>query len=333
MNKYKLTHKLLKEYPQIGSELKKLLSLIRKSKPIKDYISFLNDQLKALKTKQQKDTFAKITSSSNSQFIECIAELTILSLWRYLKLNFEKDFKINGKTPDFIVTIDENNSFIAEVTTLRSNHPHREIIIKRKKRNLLEFVKSIFSIKPIKPTLIIQDQSTDEILDKLPPSTQSIEQSHRINIEIKQKYNIYSTILKKPNKPFVICFYQPDFNAQFFIDEFQIKNALYGTAKMNFNTGEVIHEPELKKDKFSNFIYEGLFCFSEYSHLSAVIFITKQFSVEKQKYYFSISIYSNPLGEWAYLNNNPFSKLGFAVNSIDANENILLVEPNHIELY
>ncbi len=317
----------------MGSEARNLFSLMKKDGPVKEYAAYLNEQISSLKPKMQKDAFGKIVGSSNSQFIECIAELTAMSLWKHFKWDYEKDSKINGKTPDFKVTIDSNNSFIAEVTILRSNHPHREILIKRERRNIFDLIKSVFAKNPIKQKLIIQNQITGEILKKLPPATQPIEQSNRVNVEINQKFHKYNGIIKTLDMPFIICFYQPKFKDYFYIDDFQINNALYGNKKINFSTGETFHYPEISRDSFGNPISEGIFCFKEYSNLTAIVFIIKQFSIEKQKYIFLVSIYSNPLGKWGRIENNPLNQFGLKINSIDENDNIIFAEPNTIELY
>ena len=182
-------------------------------------------------------------------------------------------------------------------------------------------------------------------IDKLPPATNKINQSHRPLMRINEKLNKYRHILTVEDRPFVICFFQYGFD-RFYLDDFQIRNALFGDLTINFGTGEFWHQPSIGTTQHNPKVYRGIFEFKEYSHLAAVIVCKQEFyrtsniMLEKpkphypQKAKFSFAIYANPLGKWARRDNNPFSLLGFPVNGLGGDENTLeFCAPKEVEFY
>ena len=246
-------------------------------------------------------------------------------MWDSVKWRFEKDPKINGKTPDFRVSYggDSKYSFLCDVTVVRHDHPHNDLVFDGKTG------KMTMDGKPI---------------EKLPPATQPIDQSHRFLMRINEKLDKYRQILTIEDKPFVICFFQYKFEDFFYMDNFQIMNALFGDLTVSFRTGEFWPQPSIDITQHDQKVKRGIFGFEEYSHIGAVIVCKQEFfptsdrMLEKpkphypQKAKFSFDIYVNPLGKWTY-DDNPFSFVGFPVNGLMDVDTLKFCEPKTIEFY
>lgn len=311
-----LTPELLYNSPNLNKYIKNLLSIIDKDRSAYNYIQYLNKALEMINNiHKKKKLFGKLTGATEDRCIEAIAELSYMWLWKHLGWNFEFEPNIETKTPDFKVTTDENNCFIAEVTILRSNHPHRETIISYDDGKI-----------------IIKDKNTGEILEKPPSAPQPIEQYKKIIYEIDQKYKKYLPVIK--NKlPFIICFYLPDTKSEFYINDFQIERALFGEQTMVINKNDIENSeyglyPKKNKGQYGNDIYTGIFCFEEYSDVTAILFINNEYY--NNKYSFGLKIYLNPFGVWHNASGNPFTKKGLLVNDVDA---IHFEKRNIVDIY
>lgn len=283
-----------------------------------NYIQYLNEIL-CMNKNIKKKLFNQLIGSDDNQCIAAIAELTFISLWKYLGMSFEFEPDINNHKPDFKITIDDDCFFIAEVTMLRSNHPHFDTMI----------IKYGDDIKII-------NQNTGEILDKLPPAAQPIEQHNKIIYEVDQKLTKYQHLISDNRLPFVICFYLPDFKDEFYISKFQIEKALFGEhtiiiKKNDPKYKEYYMRPYEFKGDYGIDYYTGIFCFEKYSNLTAVLFMNNEYINNKNC--FCLRIYLNPLGYWNSGNDNPFTKKGLSVNYVDEQGNILIKEPNILSFY
>lgn len=262
------------------------ISRIPECKWLQDYFSELNKGLNCLKRKQRKDIIRRLVSQRDGEYHEAIAELAYILLWNHLGWPFEKDLCINGKTPDFKVSLG-NTFFICDATIVRHNHPHEPKII----------------------------EAREDLTTPLPPAT--IEQSHRFLMKIKEKFEKYG------NFPLVIGFYQGKSEDEFYLDDFQLRNALFGEERINFGTWEVYHQAKIINTEHGE-LKVGVFTFDEYRPLSAVIVCTQEsypisderLQTPKPHYKFSFSIYPNPLGEWADKRMNPFPPEGLSVDGL-----------------
>lgn len=302
------------------------ISCIPECKWVEEYFAFLNKQIQSLSEKQKRDIISRIVSSDDNQYHEAIAELVYIAFWNKLNWSFEKDPEINGKTPDFKVCFDKehNRSFLCDVTVVRHNHPHQDQRID-------------FDEKTGITTITVDGK----VVDELPLITEPIDQAHRFLMRIKEKFENYRNILN--DIPFVICFYQ--FEDTFYLNDFQITNALFGDLKLDFKTGESWHQPSIQTTKHNQNVKRGIFGFEEYKPLMAIITCEQEFYqtsntiIDKpkphypQKAKFSFGIYANLLGEWANKDNNPFSLLGFPVNGLIDVDKLQFCAPKEIEFY
>jgi len=236
-----------------------------------------------------------------------------MSFWKYCGWSFEFESKVESKTPDFKVKIDNDNCFIAEVTTLGSNYPQLETITRIENGNIISI-----------------DKQTGKKLEKLPIAV-PIEQYKKIIYEVDQKYNRYQSIIKKHNVPFVMCFYIPDFKTKSYFSNSQIETALFGeqTIVIMKNKAEDLEytlSPNKFKNEYGKDNYTGIFCFEEYSNITAILFIDNEFINNKNC--FCVKIYLNPLGYWKNINYDPFTKKGLLVNYVDENGYIQLKKLN-----
>lgn len=321
MNKsnYILCPKLLSQGKSVNDYTKHLLIAMDEDSSVCNYVHHLYKSLRMIgAVKKQKEMCKRLVGEDEHRCIEAIAELTYLSLWKYCNWDFKFEPNIGSKTPDFKVFTDKTSCFIAEVTTIHSNHPH------------LETISSCVNGK-----IIFKDKNTGKILKKLPPATQTIEQHNKIIYEIDQKYKKYRPIIE--NKlPFVICFFLPNYKSEFYINDFQIKTALFGEHmiiinKNNIEKTEYEQYPSKQKGQYDNEIYTGIFCFERYSDLTAILFINIE-GYYNDKYSICLKIYLNPYGIWHNVSCNPFTKKGLSVSYVDKSDYIQFGEPNIINI-
>ena len=321
-----ISAKLTTQYPAMSATAKNWISGISECKWIEEYFCWLNNQLIHLRPKQRKQIIERLVSEHDTKYHESIAEIVYIAFWNYVNWSFDKDPKINGKTPDFRVFYGEDNkySFLCDVTVVRHNQPHHDLVIDGK-RGIMTM-----DGKPI---------------DELPVATQPINQSHRFLMRIKEKLDKYRQILTIEDKPFVICFFQYKFEDILYLDDFQIRNALFGDLTVNFRTGEFWHQPSIDITQHDQKVNRGIFGFEEYSHVAAVIVCKQEFHptsnimLERpkphypQKAKFSFAIYSNPLGKWTHRDDNPFSLLGLPVNGLKDVDTLEFCDQKEIEFY
>lgn len=323
--------KLITHYPNMSDTARNWIARISECEWVEDYFNFLNRQLLSLKGSQRNEILTRIVSPNDTQYHEAIAELIYVAFWNHLKWPFEKDPKINGKTPDFKVNFDKkcNQSFLSEVTVVRHKHPRSNIV----------FDVQSGSIKSIK----IDGKIIDKNTQGLPPETTPIEQAHRFLMKIKEKFDKYSEILH--NNLFIICFFIHNRMDDFYLDDFQINNALFGDLVVNFDNGERWHQPSIQTTQHNQEVERGIFPFEKYKLLTAVIICSQSFySTSKtklkvprphypQKAKFGFSIYANPLGKWANKEKNPFSLSGLPVNGVIDIDKLKFCDPKEMEFY
>lgn len=291
---------LIDQFPDMSETARKLISLIPQCKWVENYFSYLNENLRCLKSKQRDDIIRRLVSTEDEKYHEAIAELAYISLWKHLSWSFEKDPNIGGQTPDFKVS-GENFGFFCDVAVVRHNNPHEHVIIEKK----------------------------EDLATPLPPCTDPIpiEQSHRFLMKIEEKFRKYQQICISCNTPLVIAFFLYDSADQFYLDDFQLARALYGEQTINFTTGEEYHQPKIMRTEHGE-SKVGILTFDEYKPLSAIIVCKQEFyrtSNELQlnpepryplKCTFTFSVYPNPFGEWTDERKNPFPKEEFSVNGL-----------------
>jgi hypothetical protein len=306
---------LVQQYPAMSASARNWISGIPSYSWVKDSFDFLNRQLSLLSSKQRKEIIKRIVDPKDTKYHEAIAELVYVGFWNYLKWSFEKDPKINGQKPDFRVSYNKGGEdrFIGDVTVVRHNHPE----------------------KPIK-------LNTDSIhhIQKLPLVTQPIQQAHRFLMKIKEKFNKYRNTLS--NTPFIICFFEYAIEDSLYLDDFQIRNALYGDLKFDFGSGKLWYQPNIQPAAHGKSDV-GIFGFDEYRLLTGVAICREEFyqvsnmMAEKRKPYwkpkYGFSIFPNPLGAWASKEKNPFSIAGFPINGIADTGQIESCEPKDIEFW
>jgi len=299
---------LISKYPNMSATARRWISNISECTWIKDYFSFLNKQLAYLKGKQRKDIITRIGSPDDKQYYEAIAELVYIAFWKYMKWSFEKDPNINEKKPDFKVTFgrEGQDTFLCEVAVVRHNHPRYDVVMDGKTGAMT------MKGKPI---------------NKLPVVPVPLEQAHRFLMKLEEKLDNYRQILTTQQMPFVVCFFRYGENI-LYLDDHQIRNALFGDPIFNFSTGELWHQPNIQSTRYGQKVHRGIFGFEEYKHLTAVIdcaqecYQTTNIMLKEpkphypQKAKFRFAIYVNPLGRWSHRDNNPFSLAGIPVNGL-----------------
>lgn len=320
-----ITPKLITQYPTMSATARNWISRISDCKWVEDYFAFLNKQLSCLSNEGRKDIRSRLVSSNDNQYYEAVAELVYIAFWNRLKWRFEKDPKINGKTPDFKVFYDNSLCFYCDVTIARLSRKDNS---KYKPMTLDE----------LKRQLQLPQQEKEKCLP-----TEPIEQAHRFLTEIDQKVKKYREI--STNVPFVICFFIYGLENLFYLDDFQIRNALLGKLTISFTNGEVWHQPSIQITEHNQAANNGIFGFEENKILTAVIICTQEFYTTSNKtltkpkpHYprkakFSFSIYANPLGAWANKEKNPFSSSGLSVNGLADATNLEFCAPREIEFY
>lgn len=293
-----ITPQLIEQFPNMSETARNWISIIPECKWMQDYFCHLNECLNPLKKKQKIDIIRRLASPEDGKYHEAIAELAYISFWKYLGWPFEKDPHVGGKTPDFKVPFD-NSFFFCDVGVVRHNHPYEPKTIET-----------------------LEDLATPLPLPEIP-----IEQSHRFLTKLNDKFRKYLQICAPYNTPLVIAFFQYRFEDQFFLDEHQLKVALFGDEKVNFSTGERYHQPKIINTEHGE-LKVGVFTFDEYKPLSAIIVCTQEsypISDERLqtlkphyplKFKFTFSIYPNPFGEWADKRMNPFPPEGLSEDGL-----------------
>jgi hypothetical protein len=303
---YLIHPKLIQQYSSINPTARNLIAQIPEGGWAKDYVDFLNKQLRRLKRKQRKEIIKRIAGSTDAQYYEAVAELVYIGFWDHLKWSFEKDPTVGVLTPDFKVFYGREDSFFfCDVTVARHDRPPKRIVLNSE---------------------IIND------IPKLPIVTQPLQQAHRFLMKIQDKVNKYRTALGQ--HPLVICFFVYGHENQFYLDDFQIRNALFGDLKLNFSTGETWYEP-ISKHTAHGRSDEGIFGFDKYKIVAGVVVCTEEFCQipstlpnkprpqHAWKVKFSFRVYCNPLGLWADKEKDPFSIAGFSVSG----------EPNYVQFW
>jgi len=314
-----ITSRLIIKYPTMSSTARNWISCIPECKWVENYFNWLNEQILHINLKQREQLIKRLVDQDDNKFYEAIAELVYIAFWNYLKLSFRKDPKIKDYTPDFEVFLDRKLklSFLSDVTVVRHNHPHEKIVI--------------------------NGESIDKNTVKLKPVTAPIQQSHRILMKIVEKFKKYYKILN--NYHFVICLYKIGFENVFYLDDFQIRSALFGDLKLSFKNGESWYEPSIQTTVHNQQVCKGIFGFEEYKPLTAVItcdhefYATSNTMLEKPKPHyprkarFSFSIYLNPLGEWSKGTDDPFSTSDIQVNRLIDENKLSFCDPKVIDFY
>ena len=298
--------KLIEQYPSMNHTARSLIVRIPEGGWAEGYVDFLNMQLRRLARKQRKEITNRIVGPTDAKYYEAVAELVYIALWDHLKWSFEKDPTVGTRTPDFKVSYGrEANYFFCDVTVVRHDHPVKRVVLNSK------------SLKEIQ---------------KLPPVTQPIQQAHRFLMKIQEKLNKYRTRLGHDN--LVICFFAYGHENLFYLDDFQIENALFGDRKLDFRTGQSWYEPSTQATAHGTSDV-GIFGFEEYKVVAAVVICSEEFcqtptTVPKDpargcswKVRFGFRVYCNPLGGWATREKDPFSTAGFSVSG----------KPNYVEFW
>jgi hypothetical protein len=318
-----ITPELIDQYPDMNSAARNNISAIRKSPWVRDYFCWLNKVLACLKRVEREKMVSRMIAKGEGSYHEVVAEIVFLDLWNWLRWRFTKDPTKSNKTPDFEVHYGAHHksSFVCEVSVIRHDHPHAFTMIDEK---------GVIRVN-------------GEIVKELPVITDPIDQVHRIIMKIDQKQKKYSAVLE--NTPIVVGLFQYGFENQFYMDEFQFKNALYGDLKCNFVSNEISHQPSVHTSESNQEIKRGLFGFEEYSHIAAVIVCCEDFykfnipqtkystSQEWWKLRYGFTIYSNPQSAWAQQKLNPFAKGNIPVSGILKGDRLLFSEPYEIEFY
>jgi hypothetical protein len=298
--------KLIEQYPSMNATARNLISGIPEGGWAKDYVHFLNTQLGRLTRKQRKGMISRIASTTDAAYYEAVAELVYMAFWDHLRWPSEKDPTLGEQTPDFKVSYGrEATHFFCDVTVVRHDRPPRRIVLNSEGLNNIP---------------------------KLPLVKEPLQQAHRFLMKIQEKFNKYESALG--DDPLVICLFVYGHENLFYLDDFQVRNALFGDLKLNLGTDELWYEPgsELTAHGSSD---KGIFGFDQYKIISAVLVCTEEFyqtrsggprepmRVNSWKVRFGFHIHCNPLGGWATEEKNPFSKAGFSVDG----------DPNYLEFW
>ena len=132
----------------------------------------------------------------------------------------------------------------------------------------------------------------------------------------------------------MICLFVYGNDNLFYLDDSQVRKALFGDLKFNFGTDELWYEPGSEPTAHGS-SDKGIFGFDQYKVIAAILVCTEEFyqprsggptepaSVHSWKVSFGFHIYCNPLSVWATEEKNPFSKAGLSIDG----------DPNYLEFW
>lgn len=210
---------------------------------------FSGDINKWFSDQQWTDLLGRLKSQEKNKKRSALGEIVFAGFFKRFNLNFLKDPEINGKTPDYKVYWNDKKDqshFIFETTLLNPNDFDRN-------RHRLPM-----NPLPLRPN--------DEVIEE----DIEINSTHRILMEVVQKYTKYKDYCLQNNVPIIIGLF-PDFDlGEFYFDEFQIRNSLFGEATFNF----IQQELELiaqEKPTAHGTGKIGIFSIKDFEHLASVI--------------------------------------------------------------